>query len=115
TMYHMAGATSGFFETGQFEFFIFLSVMAVDSQGVESIPFEEYRVRFSGTEETPASGKEIYLLQNRPNPFDESTIIAYWVDVPIQYKHAEIAVMDMSGKTIGKLPTAPQPGMNEVV
>jgi len=115
TIHSIVGGTSGVFETKDPELFIFLTVMSVDSQGVESLTFDETRVLFTGTEEADEAGKKTYLLQNRPNPFDEATILAYWLDHPIMFKRAEIVVSDLSGRVLERLPTTPQTGMNEVV
>ncbi len=115
TLYSLKGTHSGFFETDQFEFFLFLSVMAVDSHGVESLPLVEERARFSSTQDQEKDEKKMYLNQNRPNPFEESTIISYWVESPVQYDHAEIVILDVNGKIVEHIDTAPQQGMNEVL
>lgn len=115
TLYSLQGTNSGFFETDQFEFFLFLSVMAVDSNGIESLPLVEERARYSATEDEQKAEQKVYLNQNRPNPFDESTIISYWVESPFQYDRAEVVVLDLNGKVVERLGTTPQPGMNEVL
>ncbi len=115
TLYSTQGATSGFFSTANAEFFIFLSVMAVDSNGVESLPSEEVKALFSSTEDTHADQQKAYLLQNKPNPFDESTIIGYWVESAWHYNHAEIVISDINGAVVTRIPTTPQQGMNEVL
>ena len=115
TIYSLKGTNAGLFGTGQFEFFIFLSVMAVDSHGVESLPLVEERVRYSATEDIEEEEKNVYLYQNKPNPFDESTMISYWVEAPLQYDRAEIVITDMNGRVVKRISTSPQPGMNEEV
>ncbi|MBM3160699.1 MAG: hypothetical protein FJZ66_05115, partial [Bacteroidetes bacterium] len=62
-------------------------------------------------EETTTS--PIELLQNRPNPFDEATIIGVLVNTNLSYKKAEIVLSDMNGKIIEKLPIELIPGINE--
>jgi hypothetical protein len=115
TIHSIVGGNSGVFETAETELFIFLTVMAVDSNGIESLTLDETRVLFTATEEPEAPQKQTYLLQNRPNPFDESTILSYWLEKPVQYQKAEIVISDMSGRVIERTRTTPQSGMNEVV
>jgi hypothetical protein len=116
TLYSIKGGTSGFFDTENAEFFIFLSAMAVDTNGIESLPSEEVKALFSGTQDVAGSEiQSVRLLQNRPNPFDESTIIAYLVESPLHYQHAEIAILDLKGNVIQRIKTEPQMGMNEVL
>jgi hypothetical protein len=115
TIHSIVGGNSGVFETAETELFIFLTVMAVDSNGIESLTLGETRVLFTATEEPEAPQKQTYLLQNRPNPFDESTILSYWLEKPVQYQKAEIVISDMSGRVIERTRTTPQSGMNEVV
>jgi len=96
----------------------YISIAAVDSNGVESIFSEEIFARVFTSVEEPVvepEAKNIQLLQNRPNPFDEATIISFWVDHPISYKQAFIRISDMNGKELLRLPTAIQQGMNEVL
>jgi hypothetical protein len=115
TIHSIVDGRTGLFETAATELFIFLTVMAVDSNGIESLTLDETRVLFTSTEEPEVKTKQTYVLQNRPNPFDESTILSYWLEQPMQYSKAEIVVSDMSGQIIKRLETSPQVGMNEVV
>jgi hypothetical protein len=115
TIYSMNGQTSGFFNTPNQEFFVFLSVMAVDENGVESLPSEEVRALFSSMEDVKEEKQQVYLLQNRPNPFDEATILSYWLESPLSYKKAEIVVTELNGRLIKRMSTTPQQGMNEVL
>ncbi|HLF64239.1 MAG TPA: M28 family peptidase [Saprospiraceae bacterium] len=116
TIYTITDEYAGFFQTMNPEFVIYLSVMGVDSQSIESLPSEEVREQVSGTNDVEGQQpKNVYLHQNKPNPFDESTTISYWVKTAFQYDHAEIVIMDLNGKVIRRLGTSPQQGMNEVL
>ncbi len=97
----------------------YISIAAVDSNGVESIFSEEIFARVFTSVEEPViiepEEKNIQLLQNRPNPFDEATIISFWADHPVPYKQAYVLISDMNGKEIQRLPTDILQGMNEVL
>lgn len=94
----------------------FLSVAAVDANGVESLFSRE--VLISGTqvglEEVGEESRELELLQNKPNPFDEVTIIAVKVKQPKNYKKAQIVIRDMQGKVLEELPISLDKEINEV-
>ena len=115
SIYIINGGKSGYFQTQQNEFAILISVMSVDSNGIESIPFEETRVQFTATDDLVKQQKKVYLFQNKPNPFDESTMISYWVESQLDYHRAEIIITDMEGKVVRHLKTTPKEGMNEVL
>jgi hypothetical protein len=95
-----------------------VSVAAVDDNGIESLfSGEKIPTTVNATgeviEEIPA--KPIELFQNRPNPFDEATNIDFMVhEVPV-YREAFIAISDLNGKTIKRLPVQLQPGINTVL
>ena len=95
-----------------------VSVAAVDDNGIESLfSGEKIPTTVNATgeviEEIPA--KPIELFQNRPNPFDEATNIDFMVhDVPV-YREAFIAISDLNGNTIKRLPVQLQPGINTVL
>ena len=77
TLYYMSGTKSAAFELPSRELNIFVSVASIDENGVESLFSKEELVRLTGTEE-PLDQRTIELLQNRPNPFDESTTISFF-------------------------------------
>jgi len=94
-----------------------VSVASVDARGVESLFAEETVQRVTGigeTEAAPASPFE--LLQNRPNPFDEATVISVLVSKASAYKSAFIVIRDIaSGRELQRLPLQLKEGVNEVV
>ena len=59
------------------------------------------------------SVKPIELLQNRPNPFDEATIIGVLVNQEVNYKNAAIVVYDINGKKVENMKIDLKPGVNE--
>lgn len=94
----------------------FMSVAAVDASGIESLFSREFLI--SGTQlgvtELEEESREFELLQNRPNPFDEVTIISVKVNDTQKYKKAFILIRDTGGKLVQKLPIVLEPGLNEV-
>jgi hypothetical protein len=83
-----------------------VSVASVDDNGIESLFSRE--ITFSNDElsvaENPTDTKDFDLLQNRPNPFDEATIIGVKVNKSGNYKQAFILIRDLSGREIERLP-----------
>jgi hypothetical protein len=96
---------------------LLVSVAGVDYWGVESLFSVEKIIQTSATEEPVEAQKNIRLLQNRPNPFDEATWISFWVELlpakPI--RKAEILVQDVGGRVVERLPVSPKQGLNEVL
>lgn len=96
---------------------LYVSVASVDAKGIESlfsgevIPSLVNATEEQIVEEIPA----IELLQNRPNPFDEATIISFLVNREIKYKNAFIAVSDLQGKILWQQELKLNMGMNEVL
>ncbi len=116
TVYTLAGSTTGVFPcnpTGA----LFVSVARVDETDIESLFSIEKLILISATEEADeeAAEKPIRLFQNRPNPFDESTWISFWVNEVPTYRKAMIQVVDMSGKMIQELTVELKQGMNELM
>lgn len=95
----------------------FVSAASVDGNGIESLFSKEVNPpTINATEEQiEAATPAIELLQNRPNPFDEATIISFIVNKEIKYKNAAIMVSDMKGKTIWQQTIKLNMGMNEVL
>ena len=114
TLYYMSGTKSAAFELPSRELNIFVSVASVDENGVESLFSNEKLVRLTGTEE-PLDQRTIELLQNRPNPFDESTTISFLVHDPVQVNDARIVIRDMNGVTVKEIPVEVKEGMNEIL
>ena len=93
---------------------LFVSVAAVDTNGVESLFSPEQRVILTSAS-GEAAGKTVELFQNRPNPFDESTVISFWLDERAARGDARIVITDTGGRVIRQLPVAVQAGMNEIL
>jgi hypothetical protein len=115
TLYYISGSKSGVFELPNRQLNIFISAASIDGNGVESLFSDEVLVRLTGTTEETASSNGIELLQNRPNPFDESTIISFIVNGPASNHTARIVITDLSGKMIKQIPVDVREGMNEVL
>ncbi|MEX2596536.1 MAG: M28 family peptidase [Salibacteraceae bacterium] len=92
----------------------FISACRVDEDGVESLFSGEYFISISGSEE-PKAEKPIALLQNRPNPFDESTAISFVVNEMPADREAEIRITDVNGRTIHKMHSTISHGINEIL
>lgn len=95
----------------------YISIASVDENGLESLFSKELLIQNSqiAVEELEQeSVKPIELLQNRPNPFDEVTIIGVLLNKEIFYKNAEIVVYDLKGKKIESIKMNLKPGVNEV-
>ena len=95
------------------------SVCSVDTNGIESLISHEdfYNVLILSTDQpgTIDSGKTIYLLQNKPNPFDEATYISFEVKEEIPYRTAHIIITDINGQEIKRINTMVKKGINEVL
>lgn len=115
TVYTLTGATSGTFPappTGG----LYVSVAAMDDQGAESLFSSEKFIFITGTAEPDEEEqKDVRLLPNRPNPFDEATWISFWVNQLPEYRQAAIQIVDLQGKIIEQIPVRLQTGHNEVL
>ncbi|MEP6647165.1 MAG: M28 family peptidase [Saprospiraceae bacterium] len=114
TLFYIMNSKSGAFKLPSRQFNIFVSAASIDGNGIESLFSEEKLVKLTGTND-PAADQKIELLQNKPNPFDESTIISFLVNEPFSIHHAKIVITDINGRTIKELPTNVKEGMNEVL
>ncbi|MCY7329008.1 MAG: hypothetical protein LH618_10695, partial [Saprospiraceae bacterium] len=116
TVYTLVGATTGTFPcnaTGG----LFLSVGAVNAEGVESLFSGEKIIGAASATQEPGgqTGQNIRLLPNKPNPFDEATWLSFWVnEVPV-YHQANLQITDMQGKPVATLPVRLQAGLNEML
>jgi hypothetical protein len=115
TLYYITGSKSGFFELPSRQLNYFISAASIDSRGIESLFSDEVLARLTGTHEETANANGIELLQNRPNPFDESTIISFLVHGPATNHTARIVITDLNGKMIKEIPVEVKEGMNEVL
>lgn len=92
-----------------------VSVMSVDTNGVESIPSREIQTSPVGLHETEAPSTGITLMQNRPNPFDEATYMLFQVDLVPLYKTASMQITDLQGRLVEEIPVEIHTGLNEVL
>jgi hypothetical protein len=94
----------------------YVSIASVDENGLESLFSKEIVIQnsqISVSELDQESVKPIELLQNRPNPFDEATIIGVLVNQEVNYKNAAIVVYDITGKKVENMKIDLKPGVNE--
>ncbi len=94
----------------------YVSIASVDENGLESLFSKEVVIQnsqISVSELEQESVKPIELLQNRPNPFDEATIIGVLVNQEVNYKNAAIVVYDINGKKVENMKIDLKPGVNE--
>lgn len=97
-------------------FQLFVSAATVDELGIESLFDEEKRVFTPvGIDEMARSEKDITIIANRPNPFDEATYLMFDAKPNMVGKTAVIKVTDMQGKVVKELNTTIKPGVNEVL
>ncbi|MBK9983018.1 MAG: M28 family peptidase [Saprospiraceae bacterium] len=115
TLYYVMNSKTGVFELPSRQVNIFISAAAIDSRGIESLFSEEKLVRLTGTHDEQIEANKIELLQNKPNPFDESTIISFLVNEPLSVQHAKIVITDVKGKIVKEIPADVKTGMNEVL
>lgn len=91
----------------------YVSVASVDNNGIESLFSREYMINNTGIDDV-VQAQGVQLLQNKPNPADESTIISVLVNEAKSFGEAYILITDISGREVKRLPLRLQPGMNEV-
>ena len=92
-----------------------MSVASVDSLSIESLFSREILQSSTGAAEFNKKSIPYELLQNRPNPFDESTIIGVKMNNRTSHKKAKIVIHDIQGKTIKELPINLDKEVNEVI
>lgn len=92
----------------------YVSVAAVDAEGVESLFSEEVTVFVGINDATTNNQQPVELLQNRPNPFDGETIISVLVTKNMKDADAYITVTDIAGKEIKRMKITLNEGVNEV-
>jgi hypothetical protein len=94
---------------------LFVSLARSDGHGAESLFGAEKIVTTSAAAEPEAADKPIELYQNRPNPFDEATWIAFFVREVPTYRQAHLRIQDMNGREVTQIPVNIKPGLNEVL
>jgi hypothetical protein len=92
-----------------------VSIMSVDSNGVESLPSTEYTANLTGIAEEARGMAGLELLQNKPNPFDESTYLTVFIKTLPGYGKASFTVNDITGRLVKEIPLRLKTGMNEVL
>jgi hypothetical protein len=92
-----------------------VSVACVDKNGIESLFSREYTAKLTSIQELSSVSNPIQLLQNRPNPSDEATMLSVMVEKHIEYKQAYIIIQDITGKEVKKLDIELKDGINEVM
>ncbi len=94
-----------------------VSVASVDTVGVESLFSEELRYSVAPVNSVGQivnGNKSIELLQNKPNPADEATMISVSVTDKIIYRSAVIVITDLNGKEVSRKPIELEMGINEI-
>ena len=93
----------------------YVSVASIDTNGIESLFSKEILITVPNGINEFKKEEGVALMQNKPNPFDESTIISVYVDKGKKYKQAAISISDIKGKEIKRMPVDLKLGMNEVI
>lgn len=93
----------------------YLSVASVDAKGTESVFSQEILVHVPNGVDEFKKETGIELMQNKPNPFDEATIISIYVKEGKKYTSAFISITDLKGKEVKRMPVELKPGMNELL
>ncbi len=115
TLYYITNGKSGVFELPSREINLFISAASIDSRGIESLFSEEHLVHLTGIHDDNNVQKNVELLPNKPNPFDESTIISFLINDPTTIHKARVVITDLEGKTMKEIPVVVKQGMNEVL
>ena len=92
-----------------------VSVASVDGNGVESLFSEEKMATVNEVHNVAATQKTVELLQNKPNPADEATMISVLVNDKIKYKEAYISIRELNGKEVERTNITLNNGVNEVM
>jgi hypothetical protein len=116
TVYTFVGSKTCTLALAPFSSNYIISVASVDARGVESFFTQEQIEKVTGVEELGAQPQPFELMQNRPNPFDEATIISVVVSKAPAHKNAFILIRDLAtGREIKRLPLQLKEGVNEVL
>jgi len=117
TVFTLIGTKSGNFQHNGIGSFLPVSIASVDSNGIESLFSHEQLPDALGIGDPTLEErmKSIELVQNRPNPFDDATIIGFMVNESMNFQQAFIIIYDLDGKEIERMKTEVKRGMNEVM
>ena len=112
TVYTFTGTTFTFTVSNPATYIV--SVASIDGKGVESLFSKEIQTKISGINELNKPQKSVELLQNKPNPSDEATMITVVVNTYEKYGDAYISINDLTGKETHRIPIELTNGINEV-
>jgi hypothetical protein len=105
----------------------YISAAAVDANGTESQFSTEWTLSTGmvvldlttdSTDTSTPSAANYYGIQlqpNRPNPFDESTLISITSGTDLFANRTYLLISGIDGRTISRIPVSLQKGVNEVV
>jgi hypothetical protein len=92
-----------------------VSVASVDNKGVESLFSQELLMNLTGLNTVFLREGSLELLQNKPNPSDEATMISVLVNREFTYKEAFITITDLAGKEVKRDKIVLREGVNELL
>ena len=92
-----------------------VSIASVDANGVESLFSRELMVNVNAVNSVAASPRSVELLQNKPNPADEATMISVLVNDQVNYKEAYISIKDINGREVKRTAISLNKGVNELL
>ena len=113
SVYDMTGTIDTFAVNTTYTHYV--SVASVDTNGVESLFSKEILIHVPNGINELKNETGISLMQNKPNPSDESTIISVYIENTKKYGNAFISITDISGKEVKRIPIELKQGMNEVL
>ncbi len=113
TVYHFTGNSYTFQVSKPASYIV--SVCSVDDQGVESLFSKELLSKISDVNSLEQEPKGVELLQNKPNPSDESTMITVMVNTYEKFKDSYLSISDLSGREVKRLSVVLKPGVNEIL
>lgn len=93
----------------------FVSAAYENGDGIEGLFSQEVYLKVVGIDEPVTKPKPIELLQNRPNPFDETTSIVFMVNEMPTNPEAVILIHDTEGALIREERLPINMGPNEII
>ena len=94
---------------------LIFSTASVDGAGTESLFSNEQNLILVGMDTEQPVDEGPQLLPNRPNPFDEYTIIAVHRPSHVVFESASIRITDQGGKLVQEIPITLEADLNEVL
>lgn len=92
----------------------YVSAASVDSLGIESLFSSEISLNTTAAEKKLLSEMP-ELLPNKPNPFDEATLISVFAGNRKTWKKAALRISDIRGSILKVLPIELKEGLNEIL